>query len=228
MPALLGVPDEVEANGLLSTIGNHSNSVNIVRWSRDGQYLASGSDDSYVLVYRLATGAAAAMGGSSTFGRSAEASKEPWQRCLSLHGHSADVLDLSWSSRCLCLCLCLSMSVSVSICLCVCVYLSLCLFLSVSVSVSVLMNYFVCYHTKTYTNTPIPPPRPHTATTAATTTTTTTRGLLASSSIDNSILLWTVFEATQRGSSVLAPLRVLSGHVSFVKGLSFDPIGELS
>jgi len=202
--ALLGAPEEVEANGLLSTIGNHSNSVNIVRWSRDGQYLASGSDDSYVLVYRLATGAAAAIGAGSTFGRSAEASKEPWQRCLSLHGHSADVLDLSWSSRYWCLCLCLCLCPCPCPCLCIC----LCL-----------------YHTSTYSKSTLtvapPSSRPHT-----TTTTTTTRGLLASSSIDNNILLWGVSDAMQRGSTVLAPMRVLSGHVSFVKGLSFDPIGE--
>lgn len=36
---------------LLATLSNHSKSVNVVRWSRDGQYLASGSDDCYVLIY---------------------------------------------------------------------------------------------------------------------------------------------------------------------------------
>ena len=52
------------------------------------------------------------------------------------------------------------------------------------------------------------------------------RGILASCSIDNNILVWGVVDAVKRGKAVLAPLHVLSGHASFVKGISFDPIGK--
>ena len=41
------------AEFLLATLPDHSKSVNVVRWSRDGRFLASGSDDCYVLVYDL-------------------------------------------------------------------------------------------------------------------------------------------------------------------------------
>ena len=40
-------------NSLLAVLGNHSKSINIVRWSKTGDVLASGSDDSLVLIYRL-------------------------------------------------------------------------------------------------------------------------------------------------------------------------------
>lgn len=59
--------------------------------------------------------------------------------------------------------------------------------------------------------------------------------LLASASIDNSILIWDVPPAhgAISGPSVsvptggmLSPIRILNGHSSFVKGVSFDPIGR--
>lgn len=36
---------------LLATFEYHSKSVNACRWSKDGTLLASGSDDSYVIIY---------------------------------------------------------------------------------------------------------------------------------------------------------------------------------
>jgi WD40 repeat protein len=52
LAALLGTPDM--CNGaLLASLCNHTKSVNVVRWSKDGQFLASGSDDCYILVYKL-------------------------------------------------------------------------------------------------------------------------------------------------------------------------------
>ena len=52
MSGLLGTPDECDA-ALLASLCNHTKSVNVVRWSKDGQFLASGSDDCYILVYKL-------------------------------------------------------------------------------------------------------------------------------------------------------------------------------
>ena len=38
----------------LATLSGHEGSVNCVRWSPDGRYLASGSDDQLVMLWRLA------------------------------------------------------------------------------------------------------------------------------------------------------------------------------
>ena len=88
-----GPGDEDKADCLLATLSNHTKSVNIVRWSTDGQYLASGSDDCYILVYRFTPGSYS----NSSFGQ--PANKESWTRCATLQGHTMDVLDLDWSPR---------------------------------------------------------------------------------------------------------------------------------
>ena len=58
-------------DSLLAVIQNHTKSVNIVRWSRDGKYLASGSDDNVVLIYKHSQG----MPSTQPFGRQAQKSK---------------------------------------------------------------------------------------------------------------------------------------------------------
>lgn len=52
LSALLGTPDQCDG-ALQASLCNHTKSVNVVRWSKDGQFLASGSDDCYILVYKL-------------------------------------------------------------------------------------------------------------------------------------------------------------------------------
>jgi protein HIRA/HIR1 len=76
---------------LLSTLAKHTKSVNVVRWNNEGTLLASGSDDCYILIYKHQVGIAP----MSSLG--AAAGKESWSRCITLQGHSMDVLDLSWS-----------------------------------------------------------------------------------------------------------------------------------
>jgi WD40 repeat protein len=44
---------EESENVALAILSNHTKSVNTVRWSRDGTFLASGSDDCYLLIYKL-------------------------------------------------------------------------------------------------------------------------------------------------------------------------------
>jgi WD40 repeat protein len=48
---MLSDSEEDIANSLLATLEYHTKSVNIVRWSTDGLYLASGSDDAYINIY---------------------------------------------------------------------------------------------------------------------------------------------------------------------------------
>jgi len=81
-------------DALLAILSTHTKSVNIVRWSPDGLFLASGSDDNYVLVHRHTPGM---VSNQSTFGMMHSSSnKESWSRCYTLQGHTMDVLDLDW------------------------------------------------------------------------------------------------------------------------------------
>lgn len=137
---------------LLASISTHSKSVNVVRWSKDGNYLASGSDDCLVLVHRFDPNGSA----HQTFGSTKNSNnKENWSTCFTLKGHTMDVLDLDWTET----------------------------------------------------------------------------GLLASASVDNTIIVWDVAKAVSnaaagRASSLVLPARVLEHHESFVKGVSFDPCGQ--
>jgi WD40 repeat protein len=52
---------------------------------------------------------------------------------------------------------------------------------------------------------------------------------LASASIDNLIIIWTIscpHDAISRTSSLVSPSKILKGHDSYVKGLAFDPLGR--
>ena len=127
--------------------------MNVVRWSSDGRFLASGSDDCYILIYRYTPDAMS----NQPYGSSSAKNKENWSRCFTLQGHVMDVLDISWSSL----------------------------------------------------------------------------GLLASASVDNKIIIWdfraemaNVAQGNSYTTALISPFRVLSGHLSFVKGVSFDPVGR--
>ena len=86
-----------QGDALLATLSNHTKSVNAVRWSVDGEFLASGSDDCYVLVYKYSPDSVS----TASFGSSAShaKNKENWTRCATLQGHTMDILDLDWSPR---------------------------------------------------------------------------------------------------------------------------------
>ena len=84
---------KAEEDCLLATLSNHTKSVNIVRWSCDGQYLASGSDDCTINVYRHTPGGY----NRTAFGQAAKT--KSWQRCTILPGHTMDGLDLDLSPK---------------------------------------------------------------------------------------------------------------------------------
>lgn len=83
--------EEVE---VLAVLPQHTGSVNCVRWSHGGRYLASTSDDMYVLIWELRPGDAA--GSSGSFGSNDVPNKENWARVWVLRGHNMDVLDCTW------------------------------------------------------------------------------------------------------------------------------------
>ncbi|OQR90005.1 hypothetical protein THRCLA_09472 [Thraustotheca clavata] len=78
---------------LLATLAWHEKSVNCVRWSHSGKYLASGSDDHSVFIYEFKEGAPSAV----PFGSKQQPNKEKWERCAILKNHTMDVQDVAWS-----------------------------------------------------------------------------------------------------------------------------------
>lgn len=62
-----------------------------VRWAHHGRFLASGSDDSVLLIWDIDP-----AGGGRVFG-SEEVNVENWKALRRLVGHVADVVDCAWS-----------------------------------------------------------------------------------------------------------------------------------
>ncbi|KAI3438112.1 hypothetical protein D9Q98_000553 [Chlorella vulgaris] len=91
MAAVVDVQKEKAGPLVLATLSDHSSTVNAVRFSKNGRYLASGSDDRMVCVFEHKPGP-----GGSTLG-GASASIENWRNRFVLRGHGNNVVDLGWS-----------------------------------------------------------------------------------------------------------------------------------
>ncbi|KAK3443807.1 protein HIRA isoform X1 [Eucalyptus grandis] len=78
---------------LLATLRDHFGSVNCVRWAKHGRYIASGSDDQVILIHERKPGS-----GTTEFGSGEPPDVENWKVVMTLRGHTADVVDLNWSS----------------------------------------------------------------------------------------------------------------------------------
>jgi len=78
---------------ILCNIENHMACVNCVRWSKKGNYLASGGDDSTVIIYEFAGYGMSGGFGTSTVSKNGER----WHCVHVLKRHSGDVLGLNWS-----------------------------------------------------------------------------------------------------------------------------------
>lgn len=76
----------------LSDLTRHQRAVNIVRWSNDGSLLASGDDESIIIVWQLRHGES----GGGLFDDDTE-NKENWVVYKMIRFHLDDVYDLSWS-----------------------------------------------------------------------------------------------------------------------------------
>jgi len=82
---------------LLCALENHCSPVNVVRWSPNGRYLATGSDDRVIIIWELMSGVKPTL----LFG-SDEKIVESWRCVVQFRGHTAgvcliDVTDLAWS-----------------------------------------------------------------------------------------------------------------------------------
>lgn len=73
----------------LARITGHSRSCNCVRWSPNGSLLASGGDDSTVLIYE--------RGGAEVRSKAFGGGEEDWLVRKPLRGHNGDVTDVCWS-----------------------------------------------------------------------------------------------------------------------------------
>ncbi|XP_063701187.1 protein HIRA homolog [Culicoides brevitarsis] len=79
---------------LLCQMDNHLSCVNCVRWSYNGEYLATGSDDKLVMIWRKTATKSGAFGTGGM-----KQNVENWRCMHTLRGHSGDVLDLAWSPQ---------------------------------------------------------------------------------------------------------------------------------
>merc|ERR1711915_722164 len=76
----------------LSDLTRHQRAVNIVRWSHDGAHLASGDDESVIIVWQLKAG----QTDGGLFDDEQE-NKENWVVYKMIRFHLDDVYDLTWS-----------------------------------------------------------------------------------------------------------------------------------
>ncbi|XP_055384553.1 protein HIRA homolog [Condylostylus longicornis] len=77
---------------ILCQMDNHLACVNCVRWSENGQMLASGSDDKLVMIWKMCKGPSGVFGTDGI-----TKNPESWKCIYTLRGHSGDVLDVAWS-----------------------------------------------------------------------------------------------------------------------------------
>ncbi|CAN6658192.1 protein Hir1p [Trichomonascus vanleenenianus] len=77
----------------LCSMSNHNGAVTVVRFSPNGNYLASGSDDRVVLIWERDDTRVP----RKEFGHQGEADSEAWVARKRLIGHDNDVQDLAWS-----------------------------------------------------------------------------------------------------------------------------------
>lgn len=78
----------------LSDLVRHQRAVNIVRWSPDGSLLASGDDESVIIVWQLKP---SASDGGGLFEEGGAENLENWVVYKMLRFHLDDVYDLAWS-----------------------------------------------------------------------------------------------------------------------------------
>jgi len=77
---------------IVSELNRHTKSVNVVRWAPNGELLASGDDESVILIWCMKN----EQNAFTSNNKGAE-NKETWINLKVLRGHIEDVYDLSWA-----------------------------------------------------------------------------------------------------------------------------------
>ncbi|KAJ8940799.1 hypothetical protein NQ318_007885, partial [Aromia moschata] len=75
---------------VIADLTRHQKAVNVVRWSPNGQYLASADDDANIIVWQQKTDNIPLLEGDT-------GDKEIWTTYKVLRGHKEDIYDLCWS-----------------------------------------------------------------------------------------------------------------------------------
>ncbi|KAJ3246145.1 HIR complex subunit [Chytriomyces hyalinus] len=85
-----------DCDKLLATLSNHTGAVLSVRWSQTGTLLATGADDSTVVVWCADTSRPADQRRDNLI-QGGAGNVESWRAIKVLFGHDSDVADLAWS-----------------------------------------------------------------------------------------------------------------------------------
>ncbi|XP_019945463.1 chromatin assembly factor 1 subunit B [Paralichthys olivaceus] len=82
---------------LLSNLARHTKAVNVVRFSPNGELLASGGDDAAILLWKLNDSKEPDQAPAFQEDEDAQLNKESWSVVKTLRGHIEDVYDISWT-----------------------------------------------------------------------------------------------------------------------------------
>lgn len=77
---------------LAADLTRHQRAVNVVKWSTNGEYLASGDDDSAIFIWRQKN----RNENINILEQVNEQDKEIWITMKILRGHTEDIYDLCW------------------------------------------------------------------------------------------------------------------------------------
>eukprot|EP00064_Thunnus_orientalis_P003377 superscaffoldBa00000271_g3386 len=90
-------PDGKAVVEFLSNLARHTKAVNVVRFSPNGELLASGGDDAAILLWKLNDSKEPEQTPVFQEDEDAQLNKESWSVVKTLRGHIEDVYDISWT-----------------------------------------------------------------------------------------------------------------------------------
>uniref|UniRef100_A0A8C2ZRI3 Chromatin assembly factor 1 subunit B n=1 Tax=Cyclopterus lumpus TaxID=8103 RepID=A0A8C2ZRI3_CYCLU len=90
-------PDGKAVVEFLSNLARHTKAVNVVRFSPNGEMLASGGDDAAILLWKLNDSKEPEQAPLFQEEEDAQLNKESWSVVKTLRGHIEDVYDICWT-----------------------------------------------------------------------------------------------------------------------------------
>ncbi|KAM8748663.1 chromatin assembly factor 1 subunit B isoform 1-T2 [Acanthopagrus schlegelii] len=90
-------PDGKAVVEFLSNLARHTKAVNVVRFSPNGELLASGGDDAAILLWKLNDSKEPEQAPMFQEDEDAQLNKESWSVVKTLRGHIEDVYDICWT-----------------------------------------------------------------------------------------------------------------------------------